>query len=69
MDNNIPGFGMFSLRGGVKALYMDSPQYGYTGGLGLEMFYVGNRSLSIDYAYKSMGILGDVHVYTVGFSF
>ena len=69
MDNNIPGFGIFSLRGGVKALYMDSPQYGYTGGLGLEMFYVGNRSLSIDYAYKSMGILGDVHAYTVGFSF
>ena len=69
MDNNIPGFGIFSLRGGMKALYMDSPQYGYTGGLGLEMFYVGNRSLSIDYAYKSMGILGDVHAYTVGFSF
>ena len=69
MDNTIPGFGVFSLKGGVKALYMDSGQYGYTGGLGLKMFYLGNRSLSVDYAFKSMGILGDVHVYTVGFSF
>ena len=69
IDNTIPGFGVFSLKGGVKALYMDSGQYGYTGGLGLKMFYLGNRSLSVDYAFKSMGILGDVHVYTVGFSF
>lgn len=69
MDNTIPGFGIVSFRMGVKALFMDSPQYGYTGGLGLEMFYLGNRSLSIDYVYKSMGILGDVQAFTVGFSF
>ena len=69
MDNTIAGFGVFSLRGGMKAIYMDSPQYGYTGGIGFEIFYLGNRSISIDYAYKSMGILGDVHAYTVGFAF
>jgi len=69
MDNTIPGFGVFSLKGGIKALFMDSHHYGYTAGLGLKMFYLGNRSLSVDYAFKSMGILGDVHVYTVGFSF
>jgi len=69
MDNTIPGFGVFSLRGGVKALYMDSSQYGFTGGLGIKMYYLGNRSLSIDYAYKTIGILGDIHVYTVGISF
>ena len=48
---------------------MDSPQYGATSGLGVEMYYLGNRSVSIDYAFKSIGILGDVHMYTVGFSF
>ena len=69
MDNTIPGFGVFSLKGGIKALFMDSHHYGYTAGLGLKMFYLGNRSLSVDYAFKGMGILGDVHVYTVGFSF
>ena len=69
IDNTIPGFGVFRLKGGMKALYMDSRQYGYTAGLGLKMFYLGNRSLSVDYAFKGMGILGDVHVYTVGFSF
>ena len=69
MDNTIPGFGVVSLRCGVKALYMDSSQYGFTGGLGIKMYYLGNRSLSIDYAYKTIGILGDIHVYTVGISF
>ena len=69
MDNTIPGFGVFSLRCGVKALHMDSSQYGFTGGLGIKMYYLGNRSLSIDYAYKTIGILGDIHVYTVGISF
>ena len=69
MDYTVPGFGVFSLKGGLKALFMDSPQYGATSGLGVEMYYFGNRSISIDYAFKSIGVLGDVHVYTIGFSF
>ena len=68
-DYTIPGFAVFSIKGGLKALFMDSPQYGATSGLGVEMYYLGNRSISIDYAFKSIGILGDVHMYTVGFSF
>ncbi len=69
LDNIIPGFGIFSIRGGLKALYMNDTQYGATGGLGIEMFYLGNRSISVDYAFKAIGILGDVHVYTIGISF
>ena len=69
MNNTIPG-GVFSLKGGIKALYMDSREYGYTAGLGLKMFYLGNQSLSVDYAFKGMGILGDIKAYaTVGFLF
>jgi hypothetical protein len=48
---------------------MDNPEYGYTAGLGLKMFYLGNKFISIDYAYKAIGLLGNVHVYTLGFSF
>lgn len=69
LDNTIPGFGIFSLRGGLKAIYMDDTQFGPTGGLGIEMFYLGNKSISMDYAYKTIGILGDVHAYTIGISF
>ena len=68
-DYTIPGVAVLSVKGGMKALFMDSPQYGATTGVGVEMFYLGNRSVSVDYAFKSIGILGDVHMYTVGFSF
>ena len=69
IDNKIPGFGVFSLRGGMKAIFMDSPQYGATGGFGLKMNYLGNRSIQIDYAFKDIGILGNMHAYTIGLSF
>ena len=69
LDNNIPGVGVFSIRGGVKAIYMDNPEYGYTAGLGLKMFYLGNKFISVDYGYKAIGLLGNVHVYSFGFSF
>ena len=80
MRNTIPGFGEFSINGGIKALYMDetgvdalysgnSPEYRATGGAGVKLNYLGNRSLTVDYAYKSMGILGNVNAFTVGISF
>ena len=69
LDNTIPGVGVFSLRAGTKALFMDKPEYGYTAGLGFKLFYVGNKFVSVDYAYKSIGLLGNVNVYTLGFSF
>ena len=69
IDNKIPGFGVLSFRGGMKAIFMDSPQYGATGGFGLKMNYLGNRSIQIDYAFKDIGILGNMHAYTIGLSF
>ena len=69
VDNKIPGFGVFSLRGGLKALFMDTPQYGTTAGFGIQVNYLGNQSINVDYAYKDIGILGNMHAYTVGISF
>ena len=80
MRNTIPGFGEFSINGGIKALYMDetgvdalysgrNTKYRATGGVGVKLNYLGNRSLTVDYAYKSMGILGNVNAFTVGISF
>ena len=35
----------------------------------LKINYLGNKSIQIDYAYKDIGILGNMHAYTIGFSF
>ena len=64
-----PGNGAIVFRGGQKALYMNKPQFGLTGGLGLEWNFLNNRKLVVDYAYKTMGILGNVHATTVGLNF
>ena len=47
----------------------DNSDIGFTVGVGAKLFYLGNKSLSIDYTYKTMGILGNVQMYTVGLSF
>lgn len=65
----IPRAGKFSLRTGYKALYMNESQFGLTAGGGLELFLMGNRSVTIDYAFKEIGILGRTHAYTIGLSF
>tara|TARA_Y100000588_G_scaffold390903_1_gene497753 strand:- start:13636 stop:14685 length:1050 start_codon:yes stop_codon:yes gene_type:complete len=64
-----PGNGAIIFRAGQKALYMDSPQFGPTGGLGIEWNFLNNRKLTVDYAYKTMGILGNVHATTIGLNF
>ena len=48
---------------------MDTPQYGTTAGFGIQLNYLGNKSINVDYAYKDIGILGNMHAYTIGISF
>ena len=69
LDNKIPGFGEISFKGGIKALFMDSTQFGPTAGIGIKMNYLGNRTITIGYAYKTMGLLGDVQAFSIGLSF
>jgi len=73
LDYKIPGFGKVSLRQGMKngmnSLTKDNNDLGFTFGAGVEMLYLGNKSLAIDYTYKTMGIFGNIQIYTVGVSF
>ncbi len=62
----IASAGRFFLRTGYKAMFMDASEYGLTGGGGFELFLMGNRSLTVDYAFKEIGILGRTHAYTIG---
>ena len=61
LDNKIPGFGSVSLtmgaKSGMNGLTKDDNDIGFTFGAGTKMFYLGNKSISVDYTYKTMGIL------------
>ena len=63
------GVALKPIKGGIKALFMDSTQFGPTAGIGIKMNYLGNRTITIGYAYKTMGLLGDVQAFSIGLSF
>ena len=80
LENKLPGFGTFIIRLGVKSLYVDrsgaEALYGtsdigkrLTMGIGLKRNYLGNKIISFDYSYKSLGILGNVQAFSIGLSF
>ncbi|HEM49289.1 MAG TPA: PorV/PorQ family protein [Caldithrix sp.] len=66
---NLPAVGNFYLRGGYKALFLEDSEFGVTFGGGIQKLLMNNISLKIDYAYRSIGLLGDYHCYTFGFTF
>ncbi|MBC8216279.1 MAG: PorV/PorQ family protein [Candidatus Marinimicrobia bacterium] len=68
-EMRFPGKATVTFRGGQKAIFMDQPQFGITGGLGVKLYFLKNQSLTVDYAYKTMGILGNVHATTVSLNF
>jgi len=59
--------GSLFLRGGYKALFMPYSEYGPTFGFGLKIRMPRESRLTIDYAYRRLGILGNYNVYTIGF--
>ncbi len=72
-DNKIPGFGELSLKGGFRSgmsnLNSGSNDLSFSAGAGVKMYFLRNRSIGIDYAYKMMGILGNIQTYTVSIAF
>ena len=65
----VPGIGVFSLRSGYKGAFMVDSQYGWNFGFGLLFYYLNNRALKIDYAYRDIGLLGKMHAYTLSLTF
>jgi hypothetical protein len=63
------GFVSYFVRGGYKGKYMVDSEYGATFGGGIKMKIAGSQNIKIDYCYKTIGRLGDVHLYTIGFEF
>tara|TARA_B100000287_G_scaffold290806_1_gene274172 strand:- start:247 stop:1296 length:1050 start_codon:yes stop_codon:yes gene_type:complete len=64
-----PGRMSLFLRAGYKGLFMKDSEYGLTYGGGIRYYFTDFNFFDIDYTYKTMGMLGDVHLYTFKFSF
>ena len=60
----LPTYGKVHFRAGYKGMFMENSEYGLSLGAGVEIFYVGNNTIGIDYGYRSLGLLGDTHSYT-----
>ena len=70
---------IFSLRSGIKGIGIEQPNESelfsgfdlpfstLTLGLGYEKSLPGNKSVSVDYSYQSIGVLGDVSLLTMRF--
>ncbi|MBC8181802.1 PorV/PorQ family protein [candidate division KSB1 bacterium] len=65
----LPSFGKFFLRGGYKALFLNESEYGMTFGAGMIVLKMHNVKFKLDYAFRSVGMLGNTHSYTMGFLF
>jgi len=65
----LAGFGEFYLRSGYKALFMPNSEYGPTFGGGILMWVTRTSAIKLNYAFKSMGILGNTHCYGLGLTF
>jgi|TARA_B110000263_G_scaffold225975_1_gene217302 hypothetical protein len=63
------GKGSLYIRSGYKSLYMPDSQFGMTYGGGLKMNLIGNQTIQIDYAHRSMGIFGGLNSYTISIGF
>jgi hypothetical protein len=66
---NVPTFGKLFLRGGYKGFFLPDSEFGLTFGIGLEKHFLNNLGLKVDYAYREVGILGNVESFSIGFLF
>ena len=66
---NAPGFGKVSLRGGYRSLFLEDSEFGPTFGIGLVKQYMRNRNITLDLAYRDVGILGMFPTFSAAINF
>lgn len=60
---------IFFLRAGYKSIMREDTQEGLTAGVGFLYAVPGLGKVALDYAYNDYGVLEEIHVLGVGFSF
>ncbi len=66
---SVPGTGQFFLRGGSKGMFLPESEFGWSLGAGFQKLLMGNMSIKFDYAVRNMGLFGNFHSYSFGFTF
>ena len=66
---NSPGFGKICLRGGYRSLFLEDSEFGPTFGIGLVKQYMKNKNVSLDLAYRDVGILGMFPTFSAAVTF
>jgi hypothetical protein len=61
--------GRIHLRAGYKSLFMKNAEYGLSAGIGITTYLLHNAALSVEYAYRDMGIFGGINSVGVGVKF
>lgn len=64
-----PAFGIISLRGGYKGIFMEESHYGFSFGAGFETFLLHNDGIKINYSFREHDVLGATHTYGIGIKF
>ncbi len=65
----IPGTGQFFLRGGMKGMFLPESESGWSFGVGFQKLLMDNMSIKFDYSVRDMGLFGNFHSYSFGFTF
>ena len=66
---SVPGTGQFFLRGGSKGMLLPDSEFGWSFGAGFQKLLMDNMSIKFDYAIRNMGLFGNFHSYSFGFTF
>lgn len=62
-------FGKLFLRGGYKALFMEDSEYGASFGMGIQTDLLFNSGIKAEYAYRDVGVLGNVNSFGISVLF
>lgn len=65
----VAGLGSLAFRAGYRGLFMEDSEFGPTLGLGIIKHLSAKSALQFDYAYRDIGILGNVNVMGLSVSF
>ncbi len=57
------------LRGGMRNLFLEDGEEGFTMGIGIKRRFLNNFMVRFDYSYNDFGDLGKVQRYSLGFGF
>jgi opacity protein-like surface antigen len=56
---------MFSIRGGMKSIFLEDSEESFAVGVGIKQMLLGNLTFKIDYSYSDFGRLKDVQKFSL----